>query len=63
MAAMGEEILPGLFGVELAYLMRHEWARDAADVLWRRTKLGLHLPPGSAALLDAHMLGQKLISA
>jgi glycerol-3-phosphate dehydrogenase len=23
--------------------MRHEWAHDAEDVLWRRSKLGLRL--------------------
>ena len=34
---------PGLFEAELQYLHRHEWARTADDVLWRRTKLGLHL--------------------
>jgi glycerol-3-phosphate dehydrogenase len=25
----------------------HEWATCADDVLWRRSKLGLHLEPGS----------------
>ncbi len=57
MADMGEQILPGLFAVEVAYLMRHEWAMNASDVLWRRSKLGLHLPRGSEAGLDAFMLG------
>jgi glycerol-3-phosphate dehydrogenase len=28
----------------LDWLLRHEWARTAADVLWRRSKLGLHMP-------------------
>ena len=28
---------------ELEYLVRHEWAMDADDVLWRRTKTGLHM--------------------
>jgi glycerol-3-phosphate dehydrogenase len=28
---------------ELDYLVRHEWAREADDVLWRRTKAGLHM--------------------
>jgi glycerol-3-phosphate dehydrogenase len=26
----------------LRYLCEHEWARDADDALWRRSKLGLH---------------------
>jgi glycerol-3-phosphate dehydrogenase len=40
---LGEEVAPGLFEAELNYLHRHEWARTADDVLWRRTKLGLHM--------------------
>ncbi len=40
---LGEEIAPGVYEAELDYLHRHEWARTADDVLWRRTKLGLHL--------------------
>jgi glycerol-3-phosphate dehydrogenase len=40
--ALGAEVAPGLGEAELAYLHEHEWARNADDVLWRRTKLGLH---------------------
>ncbi|MEO8156089.1 MAG: glycerol-3-phosphate dehydrogenase [Rhizobacter sp.] len=40
---LGEEIAPGLHEAELNYLHTHEWARSADDVLWRRTKLGLHM--------------------
>ncbi|HET7794497.1 MAG TPA: glycerol-3-phosphate dehydrogenase [Rhizobacter sp.] len=40
---LGEEIAPGLYEAELDYLHQHEWARSADDVLWRRTKLGLHM--------------------
>jgi glycerol-3-phosphate dehydrogenase len=39
---LGAEIAPELFEAELRYLCQHEWARSADDVLWRRTKLGLH---------------------
>ena len=42
---LGEEIVTGLHEAELLYLHDHEWARSADDVLWRRTKLGLHLSP------------------
>jgi glycerol-3-phosphate dehydrogenase len=52
-ADLGEEIVPGLFEIEADYLVRHEWALDAEDILWRRSKLGLHLPGGAAARLDA----------
>ena len=40
---LGDEIAPGLHEAELRYLQEHEWARSADDVLWRRSKLGLHL--------------------
>ena len=40
---LGAEVAPGLFEAELDYLFQQEWARSADDVLWRRTKLGLHL--------------------
>ncbi|MDT9000149.1 glycerol-3-phosphate dehydrogenase [Paucibacter sp. APW11] len=39
---LGLEIAPGLFEIELRYLQREEWALTADDVLWRRSKLGLH---------------------
>jgi glycerol-3-phosphate dehydrogenase len=42
-AELGREIVNGLFEAELNYLHEHEWACTADDVLWRRTKLGLHL--------------------
>lgn len=39
---LGAEVAPDLYEAELFYLRRHEWAQTADDVLWRRTKLGLH---------------------
>lgn len=50
---LGEEVLPGLYETELGYLVRHEFAQTAHDILWRRSKLGLHLPASAEALLDA----------
>ncbi len=47
--ALGVEVAPGLFEAELNYLHDCEWARTATDVLWRRTKLGLHLHPAARA--------------
>jgi glycerol-3-phosphate dehydrogenase len=43
--AMGEEYGAGFTERELDWLIRREWARTAEDVLWRRSKLGLHMPP------------------
>ncbi|KAB2889872.1 MAG: glycerol-3-phosphate dehydrogenase [Desulfobulbaceae bacterium] len=42
-----------LYGFEVAYLMQHEWARTAEDVLWRRTNMGLFLTAEEVRLLDA----------
>jgi glycerol-3-phosphate dehydrogenase len=36
---------------EVAWLMRTEWARTAADVLWRRSKLGLRFSAAEAQAL------------
>ena len=34
-----------LYSREVDYLRNQEWALTAADILWRRTKCGLHLTP------------------
>ncbi len=41
-APLATAVAPGLFEAELHYLREHEWACSAEDVLWRRSKLGLH---------------------
>jgi len=41
-ADLGAEVAPGLFERELRFLQGNEWAVSAEDVLWRRSKLGLH---------------------
>src|SRR5207253_703979 len=43
LADLGSELLPQLYEREVEYLCREEFARTAQDILWRRTKLGLHL--------------------
>jgi glycerol-3-phosphate dehydrogenase len=42
MADLGDDLGHGLTAREAAYLVEQEWARNADDILWRRTKLGLH---------------------
>jgi glycerol-3-phosphate dehydrogenase len=39
----GQALGAGLTEAELDWMRAHEWARTAEDVLWRRTKLGLHM--------------------
>ena len=52
-ARQGAEVAPGLFEAELHHLVEHEWARSAEDVLWRRSKLGLHFTPAEREAVDA----------
>ena len=42
---LGREVAPGLYDREIQYLYENEWARTAGDVIWRRSKLGLHFSP------------------
>jgi glycerol-3-phosphate dehydrogenase len=41
---LGEDF-GGFYEAELAWMRSREWATSAEDVLWRRTRLGLHLTP------------------
>jgi len=49
---LGRNFGGGLYERELDYLVRHEWAREAEDVLWRRTKCGLHM--STAQKMEVH---------
>ena len=49
-ADLGQDFGHGLTEREVIYLRDREWARTAEDVLWRRTKIGLHLDDASRAV-------------
>jgi glycerol-3-phosphate dehydrogenase len=59
-ADLGEEVLPGLYSREIEYLRREEWAVTAEDILYRRSKLALHVPADGAARLDAWLARHPL---
>lgn len=40
---LGQHFGADLYAREVDYLVAHEWAQSADDILWRRTKLGLHV--------------------
>jgi glycerol-3-phosphate dehydrogenase len=40
---LGRDFGGGLTQREVDYLVLHEWAHSADDILWRRTKCGLHM--------------------
>jgi glycerol-3-phosphate dehydrogenase len=52
---LGAEIAPGVHAGELAFLRETEWAQSGDDVLWRRSKLGLHLDAAGRRAVDAWM--------
>ena len=56
-ADLGEHFGAGLTAAEVDYLTRHEWAMTDEDILWRRSKLGLHMSDAElsrfAAAFDA----------
>ena len=56
-ADLGEDLGEGLTEREVAYLVEQEWARSADDILWRRTKLGLHGGAALKARLEAWLEG------
>jgi len=54
-ADLGQAFGPELTAAEVRYLMTREWARFPDDILWRRSKLGLTMPPGDRDALTAFM--------
>jgi glycerol-3-phosphate dehydrogenase len=54
---LGEYFGAGLTERELGYLIEHEWAHTAEDILWRRTKCGLRMTEAQRARV-AQVLGR-----
>jgi glycerol-3-phosphate dehydrogenase len=52
---LGARFAGDLTAAEVRYLMREEWAQSADDVLWRRTKIGLHASREQTAVLERFM--------
>jgi glycerol-3-phosphate dehydrogenase len=58
-AGLGENFGGGLYERELSYLIEHEWARSGDDVLWRRTKCGLHMSAAQRRRVAERMAGAR----
>ena len=56
---LGEDFGAGLTATEVRWLCEHEFAVTAEDILWRRTKLGLHLAPEQADHLKGWLAKQN----
>lgn len=50
---LGADFGAGLHQCEVEYLVREEWAVTAEDIVWRRSKLGLHMTVEQIADLEA----------
>lgn len=57
-SAMGEDFGHGLTRVEVDWMIAHEWARTADDILWRRSKLGLAFDKKQKENLEDYVRGK-----
>ena len=55
---LGRDFGATLTEAELRWLMTHEYALTAQDVVWRRSKLGLRLGADQIAAIDSFMAAQ-----
>ncbi len=56
---LGRDFGATLSEAELRWLMTHEFARTAEDVVWRRTKLGLRMSAEEISALEAWMKSER----
>ena len=52
---LGRDFGAGLTAAEIDYLVAREWAVTAEDILWRRTKLGLHGAADFTPQIEAYL--------
>ena len=52
---LGRDFGAGISQAELDWAIANEWVREAADFVWRRTKLGLRLSAEEIAEIDAYI--------
>lgn len=52
---MGTDFGHGLYQAEVDYLVEHEWAIDAEDIIWRRSKLGLRFSDDEVQKLKEYL--------
>ncbi|MDX8447278.1 glycerol-3-phosphate dehydrogenase [Mesorhizobium captivum] len=62
-ADLGRNFGADLYEAEVRYLVENEWAVTAEDVLWRRTKRGLHFSREQTAALEEFMRGRRHVAA
>lgn len=60
---LGRRFGDELYQVEVDYLIKHEWAHSAEDILWRRTKLGLEASKEEVDALEQYIEKSLSIAA
>ena len=61
--ALGEHFGGGLYAAEVDYMVAHEWAHEADDILWRRTKCGLKTDEAARGRLAEYLREKPLTAA
>lgn len=56
---LGTDFGDNLYKAEVDYLVAHEWAETADDILYRRSKLGLHIQPATRIQLDDYLVSKE----
>ncbi|MBN2680012.1 glycerol-3-phosphate dehydrogenase [Acidithiobacillus montserratensis] len=55
MIDLGQDFGGGLTQAEVDYLVTQEWARQPEDILWRRSKMALHVPEDTVQKLETYL--------
>ena len=59
-AIWGADFGATLYAKEVDYLITHEFAQTAEDIVWRRSKLGLRLSTAQIKTLDKYIKIKKI---
>ena len=60
--ALGIDFGHGLYQAEVDYVIANEWASCSADILWRRTKLGLHFTEEQQQVLSDYVASKQEVA-
>ncbi len=52
---LGEHYGDQIYKSEIDYLVENEWAQSAEDILWRRSKLGLHVSDDTVSNIENYL--------
>ncbi len=63
LSGLGDDFGGGLSQAEIDYLCEHEWAQTADDILWRRSKMGLHVPQDTREKLQRYLEKKPLATS